>query len=467
MTEKIIKALLVGSALMTGACQMPSEINNVQSINASAPSKTNMDYTKINAELNDIVQSPTQPLASLSVLAIRDGKVIYHQQFGSKWIDNTNPANSKAADANSMYRIASISKLITTLGVMRLVEDGKLSLDADISQYLGYSVRNPNYPDSAITLRMLMNHTSSLRDAAGYYWEDKLNVNLKDVLVPGGSRFGTGEAWSKQGKPGTYFTYANFSWGVIGTVMERATGERFDRLMRRLILDPMDLTGGFNPAEISPMNLDNIATLYRKRSEINGKEVWNTAGPWIAQVDDYSQTMPIPRAGPNYVIGTNGTLYGPQGNCRLSAQGLGQVMLMLMNDGQSNGKQILKKSSVNEMLSVQWRSDGVGKNGEASFGTGANLFNAWGLGAQRFLDVSGSGKGDRLVESGGFKAYGHLGDAWGLTSAMVFDREKKIGMVYLIGGPGFNPDTNRGVYSGLYRHEERILNALYQSALAN
>jgi CubicO group peptidase (beta-lactamase class C family) len=462
MKIRLTTAWIVLALIVLSACQL-TDVNNAPSSNT--PTKMNIDTTKLSAELNDIVRSPTQPLASLSVLAVREGQVVYHQQFGSKRIDNANSANNKPADAQTMYRIASISKLITTLGVMRLVEDGKLSLDVDISQYLGYSVRNPNYPDSAITLRMLMNHTSSLRDAGGYYWEDKLGVNLKDVLVPGGARFGQGEAWSKQAKPGTYFAYTNFSWGVVGTVMERATGERFDRLMHRLIFNPMDLSGGFNPAELSPMSLDNIATLYRKRSEINGKEVWDTTGPWVAQVDDYSQTVPIPRAGPNYVVGSNGTLYGPQGNCRLSAEGLGQVMLMLMHDGKLNGKLILKKSSVDEILSEQWRNDGMGKNGESSFGTGASLFNAWGLGAQRFLDVSGASKGDRLVEAGGFKAYGHLGDAWGLTSAIVFNREKKSGMIFLIGGPGFDPDTNRGSYSGLYRHEEKILNALYQYAL--
>jgi hypothetical protein len=244
--------------------------------------------------------------------------------------------------------------------------------------------------------------------------------------------------------------------------------------MRRVLFDPMNLPGGFSPADIPANDLANIATLYRKRSEISGKEVWNKDGPWVAQVDDYSKAAPVPRAGPAYVIGTNGTLFGPQGNCRLSADGLGRIMLMLLNQGKHDNKQILKSDTVKQLLSVQWRyrdnSEASKANGESTFGGASRLFNAWGLGAQHFTDTSstdatGKGSGDRLAKRGGFTAFGHLGDAWGLTSAMVFNPESRDGMVYLIGGPGVNPDGNKGQYSGMYRHEEQILDALYEGAV--
>jgi CubicO group peptidase (beta-lactamase class C family) len=257
--------------------------------------------------------------------------------------------------------------------------------------------------------------------------------------------------------------------------MECVTGERFDRLMRRLILDPMNLPGGFHPADLSKADLANVATLYRKRTEVNGKEIWNSAGPWIPQVDDYRRDAPLPRALPDYKIGTNGTLFGPQGNCRLSAAGLSKIMFMLMNEGRHDGKQILSPASVAEMLREQWRHNGRGEkfaagsngdaNGEADFGSGRRLMNAWGLGNQHFLDITGAGNGDRLVRGGGFRAFGHLGDAWGLTSAMVFNPHSRDGMIFMIGGPSFDPETSRGEYSGLYRHEEQILDALYTGAI--
>ena len=438
---------------------------DAQQISPKRIKPTTTVYASLDAELFSIVNDAAHPLVSLSVIAVRDGRIVYQRQFGQRFIDEKYPAASKPANEATMYRMASISKLVTTLGVMKLIEDGKLALDKDVSEYLGYKLRNPHFPDDPITLRMLLSHTSSLRDDAGYYWEAKLNVNLRDVLLPGGRLFDKGSAWDKKYKPGAYFQYANFPWGVVGTIMEGVTGERFDRLMRRLILDPMDLRGGFHPADFTKAELDNTATLYRKRGEINGKEVWNPAGPWVVQVDDYVTAAPVPRALDDYVIGSNGTLFGPQGNCRLSAAGLGQIMLMLMNDGKLGTKQILKKKSVEQMLAQQWRIDVAQKNGSSGYGGHQDAMNAWGLGNQQFLDVSGAGSGDRLVERGGFKALGHTGDAWGLTSALVFDRAKKNGMIFLVGGPGYDPETYSGKYSAHYRYEEQILTALHRHAI--
>jgi CubicO group peptidase (beta-lactamase class C family) len=423
---------------------------------------------KLDAELAAIVAAPGRELASLSVLAMKDGAVVYHRQFGSRWIDPAG-VQHKPAGPRTMYRIASISKLITTLGVMKLVEQGRLDLDRDVSDYLGWRLRNPHFPEVPITVRMMLNHTSSLRDDGGYYWDAASRTHLKDVFTPGAKHDGEGKMWASHAAPGTYFQYANLPWGVIGTVMERVSGERFDRLMRRLILDPMNLAGGFHPADFAPADLDEVATLYRKRSLIDGKEVWDASGPWVPQVDDYATQPPVPRALPDYEIGTNGTLFGPQGNCRMSALGLARVMTMLMNGGRLDGKPILKKASVEAMLKQSWRIDKAGKrgnnDGESSFGQHLRFMNAWGLGNQHFLDISEGNAGDRLVEGGGFKAKGHLGDAWGLTAAMAFDARSKSGLIFLTGGPAFDPETHRGRYSAFYRHEEQIMTALHRRAI--
>ncbi len=416
----------------------------------------------LDAELSAITRDPTHSLASLSVLAIRDGQVVYHRQFGHRFIDARNPANSKPATAATLYRVASISKLVVTLGVLRMVEDGTLALDADIGRYLGYPVRNPHFPDVPITLRMLLTHTSSLRDEAGYFWPD--TVDLKDVLAPEGRLHSNGVMWSARAKPGEFFEYANLPWGVVGSVVEKATGERFDRVMSRLIVAPLGLQGGFSPADLPPGRVRNIATLYRKRATVDGREIWNPRGPWVAQVDDYSAAPPVPRAGPGYVIGSNGTLFGPQGNLRASAADLGRIMLMLMNGGELDGKRIVRTETLEAMFAQQWRNDN-GKNGNTCDGTRKDRFQSWGLGNQRFLDVTGPGCGDRLVEGGGFTGVGHVGDAWGLTGAFVFDRNAKNGIIFLTGGPAFDPETYKGRYSSFYRHEELILTALHRRAL--
>ena len=399
----------------------------------------------LDQELAAVAADAAMPLASLSVLAVRNGKVAYQYQTGQRRLGDA----PLPATAETMYRIASVSKMMTTFGVMKLVEQGKLALDADAGAYLGYPLRNPAFPDRPITLRMLLTHTSTLRDGAGYFWPAGVSIRDKLSGNPDGM-------WSAEAAPGAYFSYCNLNWGVIGTIMEKVSGERFDHLMRRLLLTPMGLRGGYNPSEFSTAELADVATLYRKRAV--DSEDWNPAGPWIAQVDDYSVRPPAAPAGiASYVIGSNGTLFSPTGGLRISASDLGKVMLMLIHGGRHRESQILQPATIALMFSQQWVYSG--SNGDTYRG----LYHSWGLGAQRFDDTAG--QGNRLVEGGGFSAAGHLGEAYGLISTFVFDLSSGNGMVSLIGGTGADPDRHPGKYSAMTRSEERILTALYRRAI--
>lgn len=404
---------------------------------------------QLERQLAAIVADPDHRIASLSVLAIRDGTVSYQGQFGDRHLPSQLPVTP-----DTLFRIASISKMMTTLGVMKLVEDGKLALDDDVGTYLGYRLRNPHFPNQPVTLRSLLSHTSSLRDNAGYSWG--IDVNLRDIF--------NGDAmWASNAAPGAYFSYANLNWGVIGTVMEKVTGERFDQLMQRLLLAPMGLRGGYNPAQFSAFEIANTATLYRKRTV--DTEVWNPDGPWIAQADDFHANLPTAPSAPaalgQYRPGINGTLFSPTGGLRISAPDMGKVMLMLMNQGRHEGRQILAPGSIALMFTRQWQwHDAAGHqaNGDTSNG----LFRSWGLGNQQFDD----GPGHQLVEGGAFNAVGHLGDAYGLLSAFVFDPVKHNGMVVLIGGTATDPAGYPGRHSALSGYEEAVLDTLYRGAIA-
>lgn len=417
----------------------------------------------LDREIAVIAGDPAYPLAGVAALAFRGGEVAYEGYVGRMRIDTANPANDRPLDAETLYRVASISKLVVTLGVLRLVEEGRVDLDRDVSDYLGWRLRNPHFPDTAITLRMMLAHTSSLRDDGGYFWDN--THRLRDVLQPGGPHYGKGAMWANNAPPGVFFSYANLPWGVIGEAMEAVTGERFDRLMKRLVLDPLGVRGGFSPADLSTEELANLATLYRKRENLpDGREIWRAVdGPWYAQVDDYTREAPVPRAGPDYVPGTNGTLYAPQGGLRASARGLARIMRMLMNRGEVDGKPFLRPETVDAMLTEQWRFDARRRNGDAASEEGhPGLFNAWGLGNQHFLDLSGPKRGDRLVEGGGLRGAGHLGSAWGLTGTFVFDPASRDGLIVLVSGVGADPEKQPGHYSAHYRHDERLLTALWR-----
>ncbi|WP_422985401.1 serine hydrolase domain-containing protein [Undibacterium sp. Ji50W] len=429
---------------------------------------------QVTKELASIVANPQRPLAGLSVVSIKDGKIAYQQQFGYRYIDRDNPDHTLAVDAHTLFRVASLSKMVAAIGAMCLVEQGKLDLDADISRYLAYVVRNPHFPDAVITTRMLLSHTSSLRDDGGYNFPS--NVSMQSFLLPAGAHFDRGLQWANAANaanaasasagedvaPGKYFHYVNLNWGVLGTVMEAISGQRFDVFMRDTVLRPLGITGAYHPDLLSTDELSRLAVLYRKQEN----ETWNVQGPWVAQADDFRTKPLVKRSLDNYVPGTNATLSSPQGGLRIDVLGLARIMLMLMNQGEMDGKRFLQPASVRALLSEQWHYDKNTRNGDAYHG----LFQAWGLGFQRFSDVSAPHYGDRLVDGlvaevkgkPSFKAVGHLGFAYGLQSGFMFDPATRNGMIYVISGVAADPEKNPGRYSSLSLWEEQILTALYR-----
>lgn len=405
---------------------------------------------QLDRELAAIAGDPVLGMASLSVLVVRDGEVAYRRGFGHRSIDPVDPSGNQASGPDTLYRIASVSKLVTTLGVMRLVEEGKLALDRDVGDYLGFPLRNPANPERPLTLRMLLSHTSSLRDGAGYSWGAQMAL---------GTALGKDQrAWDPGHPPGAYFSYSNLNWSVIGTVMEAASGERFDRLMQRLVLSPLDMQGGYHAAALAPAARRNLATLYRKRP-LDGAA--GGAVGWVAQVDDYRTAAPVAPAGlEHYAVGRNGSLFSPTGGLRASADDLGKLLRMLLDGGRHEGKPFLSKASLAAMFSTQWRHDPALGNGDTHDG----LFTHWGLGAQRF----GSTPADRsgLVAQGVYPAWGHLGEAYGLLSVFAFNMEERSGLVVLIGGTASEPAATPGAYSALSRQEELVVTALYRHLLA-
>jgi CubicO group peptidase (beta-lactamase class C family) len=427
--------------LETGGSQMPAD--NV-----------------LTAALQSLVDDPAQPLTCVSVQCVRAGRSVYQAHVGQRIVGDASSA-AKPVTRDTLFRMASVSKVFVALGVMRLVEAGKLDLDADVGNALGYPLRHPAFPQMPITVRMLLSHRASLSDEGGYRFPP--DVALSRVLAPGGTHFDGGRSWIAH-QPGTYFQYCNFNYGVIASAMERASGQRFDRLMQLEVLGPLGIAGSFDPGQLSDSDFSNLATLYRKRTADPG-EIWDTSGPWIAQVDAF-RVRPAPIQVPDtYVLGSNGTLFGPQGSLRTRVQDLATVMTMLSAGGVSNGRRFLSPSSIEKLLTEQWRLDTAGGNGDSA----AGLIQAWGLGLQHFIDRSSpeqsAGYGDRLLRAGGVKAWGHLGEAYGLCSGMLLDPERQCGVVYAIGGTGADPEKHNAQYSSLTPWEERLLDLAWQRLL--
>lgn len=418
-------------------------------------------HPELDRDLAALVADPQHPVVAVAALAVRDGRVVYANQFGARHLGSAAGEPALPVTERTLFRVASISKLVVAVGVMRLVEQGRLNLDEDVSTALGWQLRHPQFPDRPITLRLLLSHRSGLSDGGESYFFDG-RTRLQDVLQPGGAHYAEGRSWRVGKAPGTWFEYVNLNFGVIATVMERATGERFDHLMQRLVLQPLGLRGGFDPAAFPAADQADIATQYRKRRNVGEREIWNPAGPWVVQADDFRHQPPQPPAGlARYVVGSNGTLFGPQGRLRISLRDLGTLMQMLLDQGRHQGRAFLRPETVALLSSEQWRMDDARSNGQAS----KDWALSWGLGVQRFTDTSGPGRGDRLVEGGGFGGWGHSGDAYGLMGLFALDPLRRQGLVVLITGPGVDPDTYPSQWSAMYRWQERALSAVHRHVL--
>jgi CubicO group peptidase (beta-lactamase class C family) len=374
----------------------------------------------------------------VAVVADRKG-VVFSEAVGRAEITPLRPLT-----VDTPMRVASISKLVVAIAVMRLVEEGRLDLDADVSKYLGWKLRNPAYPDKAVTLRQLLSHTSGIEDGPGYRFP--LGEGLQQGITPA--------HWAKAA-PGMRFSYANLNYGIIASVMEVVTGERFDLLMTRLVLAPLKLDAGYNWSGASDRAVADAAVLYRKGKD---ETAWDPAGPWVPQVDDLHGVRPAcPVANGltecdlgSYRPGRNGTLFSPQGGLRISALGLAKIGRLLLNQGAVDGVRLLSPASVRLLMSPVWQA-GQGETGENY--DGAML--CYGPGLQCLSGTPGAT--DQPVP--GAKWWGHLGEAYGLLGGLWVDPPGGRVIVYLITGTGDDPKKAPHT-SSFTGPEEAVLQAL-------
>lgn len=333
-------------------------------------------------------------------------------------------AAGRLVTADDPVRVASITKLVVALGVMRMVEAGQLDLDRDVSEVLGWKVRNPAFPKLQITLRRLLSHTSGLIDPEEY------RVPLGERLA---DRIAQPALWDREHRPGEWFRYANIGFPVIASVMEKASGERFDRLMQRLVLTPLKLDACFNWSTCSDAKIARAVVLYRTDGSV--------------ALDDLGGKRPdcpvIARSGcdlAGYRLGENGALFSPQGGLRASMRDLAVIGRMLLrNDGS-----FLKRESIAQIERVAWRYDG--SNGDTSNG----FYCQYGL-AMTMLPTAHDICADDLFGDGRPRI-GHAGDAYGLRSGLWIDRAKGTGVAFF--ATATSPDSKG--FTAFTVEEERL-----------
>ena len=378
-------------------------------------------------------EAPTaSPTARVRVAFDRDGITATRTE------GYADPASKRAIGIDDPVRIASISKLVLSIGVMRLVEQGKLDLDADVSDALGWTLRNPAFPDKKISLRLLLSHTSSLTDGAGY-WQVPLDGEFRKLLDDP-------KAWDAQHAPGTYWRYANVGFPLIGAVMERSTGERMDLLMQRLVLQPLGLHACYGWPSCDYATAARAVVLYGEGEPQVDDNQGKKPACGITKASDGSCDLGKWRAG----AATN--VFGPQGGLRISAKDLSKIGRLLLGDGEVDGVRLLTPESVRAMIGPEWSwKDGNGLTLEEDdpIRTRGGFTCRYGLAVQTL--ASGlPGCGDDPFGDG-VQRVGHSGNAYGLLAGLWVDRKAGTGVVYFSTG---NDAPAPGEHSAFSRVEE-------------
>jgi len=173
---------------------------------------------------------------------VKNGKVVYSGAWGLADLERKLPVKT-----DTIFLVASVSKTLTAVAAMELVEQGKLDLDADVNGYLPFPVRNPKFPDVPITARMLLAHSSSIQEEYIRLFTlivpgdspTTLRAFVESYVVPGGAFYDSTQ-WSNS-KPGTKYSYSQVGTAVVGLLVEQLSGKPFDRFCKETIIDKLGM----------------------------------------------------------------------------------------------------------------------------------------------------------------------------------------------------------------------------------
>jgi len=258
------------------------------------------------------------------------------------------------SDINTVYMIGSVTKMFTSTAIMQLVENDKLDLDADINTYIPFSLRNPNNPNTPITIRMLLTHRSGInRDTSSAIlwtldtealtwannnlgtnftiWETRptLEEFLEGSLIPSGQYYDPVN-WASQ--PDLTFTreYSNTGYLLLSYIVEQVTDQTFTEYLNENILTPLNMTStGYDHNEFSNRN----------------------AIPYELRLNN------------NFAYPIYNSYYFGAGGLRSTVPDLGNFLIAHMNQGCYQNTFILQPDTVDYMQTSQYQNSSYGSGG--------------------------------------------------------------------------------------------------------
>ncbi len=307
------------------------------------------------------------------------GEIIYELYYGYE-----NKTHKIPVDDKTHIRVSSITKMVTAIGAMQLVEQEKMTLDEDISAYLGFEVYNPYYPDTPITVRQILTHTSTLNGPVSGTGKR----SLEEIIGKGQHS----KANFTNKKPGNTYQYSNFAYGVLGSIIEKVSGQNINTYMQQHVFAPLNIDASYHPAYL--IDQEHLATTYEKGN------VFKTGKAYLEGYSLFEDTLD-----PNhhYLI--------TFGNLWIRAVDLTKLLMVLQGNGTYQSVRLLNESTI-----VAMRENQKGKGSV----TGESIY---GLGIERVSSLIPN----RLV-------YGHQGMSRGMMANAYFDPETSLCFTLITNG---------------------------------
>ncbi|MBP1658213.1 MAG: ampC, partial [Bacteroidetes bacterium] len=228
-----------------------------------AQTVTGNTRAQLDGFFRDVVR--TQQYVGLGACILKNNSVAWEGYYGYADLEAQTPLTR-----GNIFSLMSLSKTVTAFALMTLFERGLFDLDDDVNKYLPISVRNPNFPDTPITFRMLLNHTAGLADvtptgpripgnvgrpptALGDS-DIPLEVYIKEILAPGGKYYSTD--YFSQSKPGSQYSYSNIGYSLIGYLIQRIARQDFAEYCQDRIFAPLELKNtGWHLRDLDTSNI--------------------------------------------------------------------------------------------------------------------------------------------------------------------------------------------------------------------
>ena len=320
-------------------------------------------------------------------IVAQHGQIVYERYYGEQQKTTHVPVTEK-----TYFRGASVTKLVTGIGLMKMMDEGILAPDEDISTYLGYTVRNKRYMDMPITLRILMSHTAGLVENASFGRKSSILSDMIDVQKKAGSNF------KKDVKPGSAYTYSNFGAGITGAIVESVTGMDVSSYMRKTLFEPLGIDAAYSATQLSEP--EYIAATYKKDGSLY-------AAPSYMLRQEYLQEA---TPDTHYRVTIGSLLIRPRDLARLG--------IALCGDGTVDGVRVLSEQAVTAMRQEHsLETDGITPDSPYTFFTIRQ---------------------DTLFD--GLRVYGHQGTDEGIVCNLYVEPENELVIAVMTNGCKSNRD---------------------------